>query len=131
MPQSPTLIPTDYVRQHFTESSKIITWNATITDPNTDGLSPSAFHREFENNYLKFHDHRRQYQVGGSILPTQLQTDCTNSKGLCIKCISDRVILLTDLPTDHEKYGRSLKILVRNSKITDGFLTIYRQNKLK
>ena len=131
MPQSLTLTPTDYVRRHFTESSKIITWNVTITDPNTDGLSPSAFYREFKNNYLKCHDHRRQYRVSGSILPTQLPTDCANSKGLCIKCISDRVILPTDLPTDHEKYEGSLKILVRNSKIIDGFLTIHRRNKLK
>jgi len=60
-----------------------------------------------------------------------LPTDCANSKGLCIKCIFDRVILSTELPTDHEKYGGSLKILVRSSKITDGFLTLHRWNKLK
>jgi hypothetical protein len=40
------------VRRHFTESSKIITWNAT---PSPTDLRPSAFHREFENNYLKCH----------------------------------------------------------------------------
>jgi hypothetical protein len=62
-----------------------------------------------------------------SILPTQLPTDCANIKGLCIKCISDRVIL----PTELEKYGAPLKNLVRNSKITDGFLTPHRRNKLK
>ena len=130
MPQSPTFVPTvicpstfhrefennylkchnhrrlyrqNNVRRHFTESSKIITWNATITDVYTDG-----------------------YKSIGK-LPTKLPTDCTNSKGLCIKCFSDCVIL----PTDHENYGGSLKILVRNSKITDGFLTLHRQNKLK
>ena len=26
-----------------------------MTDGNTDGLIPSVFHREFENNYLKCH----------------------------------------------------------------------------
>jgi len=62
MPPSPTSIPTDLVRRHFTESSKTITWNATITDVNTKGLSPSAFHKEFENNYLKCHNHRRLYR---------------------------------------------------------------------
>jgi hypothetical protein len=74
-----TRSPTELVRRHYTESSKIITWNATIsptalspsafhrefknnylkchpiTDGNTDGISPSVFHREFENNYLKCH----------------------------------------------------------------------------
>jgi len=148
-------------RRHFTKSSKIITWNATFTDVYTDGISPSAFHREFknnylkchndrrlywwinpsafhrefENNYLKCHNHRRTYRwiyvrryVVGSILPTNLLTDCANSKGLCI---TDSVILLTELLTDHEKYRGSLKILVRNSKITDGFLTLHQWNKLK
>jgi hypothetical protein len=55
------------------------------------------------------------------MLPIKLPTGCANSKEWCIKCISDRIILTTELPTDHEKYGGSLKILVRNSKITDGF----------
>jgi hypothetical protein len=53
--------------------------------------------------------------------------DRVNIEGLCIKCISDRVIL----PTDSEKYGAPLKNLVRNSKVTDGFLTHHRWNKLK
>jgi hypothetical protein len=66
-----------------------------------------------------------------SILPTQLPTDCANIKGLCIKFIFDRIILPTDLPTEFEKYGAPLKNLVRNSKITDGFLTPHRRNKLK
>ena len=96
-----------------------------ITDGHTDGRSPSAFHREFENNYLKCHHitdgHTDEYIVVGtlSILPTEFLTDRTNIKGLCIKCISDRV----RLPTDCEKYRGPLKKLVRNSKFTDGFLT--------
>jgi hypothetical protein len=52
--------------------------------------------------------------------------DDANIKGLCIKCISDRVILPTDLPIDYEKYGAPLKNLVQNLKITDGFLTPHR-----
>jgi hypothetical protein len=59
-----------------------------------------------------------------SILPMPLLTDRANSKRLCIKCISDRISSPTKLLTDHEKYGGSLKILVRNSKM-------YRRNKLK
>jgi hypothetical protein len=51
-----TQSPTDLVRRHFTESSKIITWNATQSSTATPtDLRPSAFHREFENNYLKCH----------------------------------------------------------------------------
>ena len=72
------------VRRHFIESWKIIT--------------------------EKCHHHRwicrrtyvRRYVVGGSILPTTSPTDCANSKGWCIKCISDRVILPTELLTDRE-----------------------------
>jgi hypothetical protein len=45
-----------YVRRHFTESLKIITWNATISPTGTPTtISPSAFHRKFKNNYLKCH----------------------------------------------------------------------------
>ena len=51
-----------HVFQHLTESSKIITRNATITDDDTDGLTSSASHREFENNYSKRHNHRRLYR---------------------------------------------------------------------
>jgi hypothetical protein len=36
----------------FHKSSKIITWNATQSPT---AVSPSAFHKEFENNYLKCH----------------------------------------------------------------------------
>jgi hypothetical protein len=64
-----------------------------------------------------------------SILPTQFPTDCANIKGLCIKCISDRVRLPTDLPANCEKYGGALKNLVRNSKFTDGFWTPHWRNK--
>jgi len=39
------------------------------------------------------------------ILPTKSPTDCANYKGQWIKCISDRVSLLTKLSTDSEKYG--------------------------
>jgi hypothetical protein len=131
-----------------------------ITDGHTDGRSPSAFHREFENNYLKCHHitngrspsafhrefehnylkchhitdgHTDEYIAVGtlSILPTEFLIDRANIKGLCIKCISDRVRLPTDLPTDCEKYGGPLKKLVQNSKFTDGFLTPHRRNKLK
>jgi len=100
-------------RRHFTKSWKIITWNATIANVHTDGQRPSAFHRELKNNYLKCHYHRhpyrwipgRQYVVSGSLLPTTSPTDCANSKERCIKCISDHVMLPTELPTDGEKYG--------------------------
>jgi len=38
-----------YIRRHFTESSKIITWNATTSPTDTPtALYPSAFHREFQ-----------------------------------------------------------------------------------
>jgi hypothetical protein len=86
---------------------------------------PPHHRRPYQRLYI------RRYFVGGSILPTKLPMDRANFKGLCIKCISDRVILPMDLLMDHEKYGGSSKNLVRNSKFTDGFLTVHRQNKLK
>jgi len=75
-----------------------------------------TIHRHFtelENNYWKCHNHQRMcrqisvrwYIVDGSILPTKSPTECANSKGRGIKCISDRVILPTELPTDRKKYG--------------------------
>jgi len=75
--------------------------------------SPLAFHREFENNYLKRPQspmtlptkQNRSVSCRLLILPTKSLMDCVNSKGRCIKCISDRVRLLTELPTDSEKYG--------------------------
>jgi len=39
MPQLPTPLRRIIVYRHFTESSKIITWNATITDDGTDGIN--------------------------------------------------------------------------------------------
>ena len=140
MPQSPRSLPTDitpsafhrefennylkchnhrrpcrriYSRRHFTESSKIITWNATITDVYTDNyksvgkLSAGQVYRQ---KYWR---------------TARIPKDCA------LKCISNRVIVPTELPTDHQKNGGSLKILVRNSKFTDGFLTLHRRNKLK
>ena len=73
----------------------------------------SVFHRELKNIYLKCHNHRRccgqipfsSYVVGGSKLQTKSPMDGANSKGRGIKCISDRVSLLTKLPTDDENYG--------------------------
>jgi hypothetical protein len=67
-----------------------------------------------QNNYLKCHYHRRpsrrnsgrRYVVGGSLLPTTSPTDGANTKERCIKCISHRVILPTELPTDRENYDR-------------------------
>jgi len=88
MSLSPTSIPTDIVRRHFTESCKNIYWkchnhrrlyrqiqsvgisqrvakiftgNATITGDSTDGYSPSAF-------------------VGSSKLLIKSPTDGVNSK---------------------------------------------------
>jgi hypothetical protein len=106
MPQSPTSLPTDinpstfhrefennylkchnhrhtyqriYIRRHFTESSKIITWNATITNVPPDRytsvgtLSAGQFYRHNYrrtvripkgcalNAYLTASDYRRNY----------------------------------------------------------------------
>jgi hypothetical protein len=106
-----------------------------ITDGHTDGLSPSVFHREFENNYLACHPITDGQNPSVSCrrfnFTDNINDGCANFKGLRIKCASDLVILSTELPTDHEKYGGSLKILVQNSKFTDGFLTHHRRNKLK
>ena len=100
------------VHGHFIENWKIITANATITDDFVDGKLP-------------------RYVVGGSILPTKSSTDCANSKGQCIKCITDRVRVLMELPIDREKFGGQLKTLVWNSKFSDGFSKLHRRNKLK
>jgi len=43
MPQSSTSLQTKTICQHFTESCKIFTTNAIITDIYTDGYSPSTF----------------------------------------------------------------------------------------
>jgi len=43
--------------------------------------------------------------VGGSKLPTKSPTDGANSKERGIKCISDRISLLMELPMACEKYG--------------------------
>jgi hypothetical protein len=47
-----------YRRTYFTESWKIITGNATITDDFADGLRPLVFHIKLKNIYWKCHNHR-------------------------------------------------------------------------
>jgi hypothetical protein len=95
------------VRRYFTESWKIITGKCHIH------RWPKVRRNLTESWKIitgKCHNHRQmcrriyvgRYVVGGSILPTTSPTDSTNSKGRCIKCISDRVIWSTELPTDRE-----------------------------
>jgi hypothetical protein len=65
MSLSPTSIPTDTVHRHFTESCKNIHWIfETIIDINTDGYSPSAFHRELQ-----------KYLMEMPLSPTSIPTD--------------------------------------------------------
>ena len=98
------------VRRHFTESWKIITgkchnYRKLCRRP--------TVRRHFTKSWKiitgKCHNYRcickrptiSRYVVGGSILSIKSPTACANSKGRCIKCISDRV----KFPTDREKYG--------------------------
>jgi hypothetical protein len=59
MTQIPTSIPTTCGRRYFTESCKIFTAFATITDDHTDGLWPSIFYQELLKIYCPCHNHRR------------------------------------------------------------------------
>jgi len=52
---------TETFRQYFTESWKIFTGNATITNILTDENISSVFYRELQNIYCKCHNHRRLY----------------------------------------------------------------------
>ena len=52
------------IRQYFTESSKIFTGNATITNVFTNGWSPSVFCRELKNIYWICHYHQRNKSIG-------------------------------------------------------------------
>jgi hypothetical protein len=56
---------TETFRQYFTESWKIFTGNATITNILTDGNISSVFYRELQNIYCKCHNHRRLYMSRG------------------------------------------------------------------
>jgi len=51
-------------RRYLTESYKIFTEYAIITDVSTNGLRPSVFHRELHNIYCICHNHRQLYSVG-------------------------------------------------------------------
>ena len=51
-------------RRYLTESYKIFTEYATITDVSTNGLRPSVFHIELHNIYCICHNHRQLYSVG-------------------------------------------------------------------
>ena len=73
MPQSPTSSQMKTFRWYFTESWKIFTANAIITDIYTDGYMSSAFHRK--NIYFICHYHRQNISIGifpaGIFLPTE------------------------------------------------------------
>jgi hypothetical protein len=56
---------TETFHQYFTESWKIFTGNATITNILTDGNISSVFYRELQNIYCKCHNHRRLYMSRG------------------------------------------------------------------
>jgi len=58
MTQIPTSILTKTVRRYFTNSCKIFTTFATITDDHTDGLWPSVFYRV----YCQCHNHRHCFR---------------------------------------------------------------------
>jgi hypothetical protein len=92
-------------RRYFTESCKNITANATITD---------AFPNGFIDGKCKF----QCVRLSGR--STQLPMEASNAMRAC----SD-TYLPTDSPTNFEKSGGIFKILVRNSKNTDGH---YQQN---
>ena len=51
-----------YIHRHFTVSWKIFTGYAIITDVSTDGNIPSVFYRELNNIYWKCHNHSRVYR---------------------------------------------------------------------
>jgi len=104
---------------------------------------PSSYHRKLKKYYWKCHNHRRcgrripvyRYVIGRSKLPTKSPTDCVNTKGWGIKCISDRV-----RTTVHRHITESWKNITGNATITDdvadgfqsvGMLSVgqnYRQN---
>jgi hypothetical protein len=121
-----------HVRWHFTESCKIFTGNATITDVHTDELHvrrhfiESGWNVTITNDFadgLQFVSICRQFTITDKFIDGRCEFQRAG-----IKCISDHVSLPMKLPTDCEKYGGWLKILLRNSKFTDGFSTYHRWN---
>jgi hypothetical protein len=132
MTQISTSVPTVCGRRYFTESCKIFIAFSIITDDHIDGLWSSVFYRELPKNYCSCHNHRCYFQwnhrrtlqiqmrvtvrvLGRSAhLPTASPTEAANPMRAC----SD-----TFIPTDLKNSWGILKILVRNSKNTDG---IYR-----
>jgi hypothetical protein len=90
MSQSSTSVQTDTVRQYFTESCKIFTAHATITDVCTDGYSPSVFYLELQNIYCTCHNHWRLYKRIQSVgisqragLLDSMSVQFTITDGLC------------------------------------------------
>ena len=51
-------------RWYFTESCKIFTKYTTITNVSIDEIIQSVFHRELQNIYCIFHNHRHLYSIG-------------------------------------------------------------------
>ena len=129
MTQIPTSIPTTCGRRYFTESCKIFTAFATITDDHTDGLWPSIFYQELLKIYCPCHNHRRCFwqnhrrtlqipmrvtvRVPGwsTRLPMASPTDAANPMRACSK-----TYIPTNVPMDFKNSRGIFKISVRNSK---------------
>ena len=102
-----------HVRRYFTKSWKIFTGNATITDDFADGLPSVGISQRVEKILLEMPQSPTMLRTDSSLsvcfqwvkITDKITDERTNSKGRGIKCISDRVSLPTELPTDCEKYG--------------------------
>jgi hypothetical protein len=143
--KSPTSLQTYTVYRYFTENCKIFTAHAITADVSTNGYNPSVFYQELQNIYCTCHNHRCLYrriqsvdisQRAGLFSSMSVQFIITNG-------LTDELCKLQSIGINASLtaciYRRTyretlkflegqLKILVQNSKFTNGRLKIHRRN---
>ena len=122
MKQMPTSIQTEPICWYFTESCKIFTTFATITNDLTDRKWSSIFYRELQNMYCIYHNHRRPYKWNNRWTLQIPMRATVRVLGRLVHLPTDAAISMracfdTSIPTNFENFGGIFKILVRNSKI--------------